>query len=106
LMHVEEVNGVGGFVTIEHALLDHDHAVAIGASIDDAGAYTAASALTTGDEGIDTQVVQVPCQRRTPESAGRGFTQDGFSWQGCDLINNIVSALPPVTGFRAHLSGL
>src|SRR3989442_562654 len=61
-MHVEEVEGVGGFVTIEHALLDHDHPVAIGATIDDAGAHTATGALTTGDEGIDAQVVQVPCQ--------------------------------------------
>src|SRR5215813_429166 len=105
-MHVEEVNGVGGFVTVEHTLLDHDHAVAVGASIDDAGTHTAAGALTTGDKGIDTQVVQMPCQRRTPESAGRGFTQDGFTWQGRDLINNIVSALPPLTGFGTHCSGL
>src|SRR6266700_3101328 len=105
-MHVEEVDGVGGFVTIEHTLLDHDHPVAIGASIDDAGTHTAAGTLTTGDESIDAEIVQVPCQRRTPESAGRGFAQDGFSGQGCDLINNVVSALPPVTGFRAHLSGL
>src|SRR5262245_47639815 len=105
-MHVEEVNGVGGFVTIEHALLDHDHAVAIGASIDDAGTHTTAGTLTAGDDGIDTQIVQMPCQRRSPESAGRGFAQDGFTGQGCDLINNIVSTLPPVTGFWAHLSGL
>src|SRR5262245_47995109 len=105
-MHVEEVDGVGGLMTIEYALLDHDHAIAISASIDDAGAHTAAGALTAGDEGIDTEVVQMPCQRRTPESAGRGFTQDGFTGQGCDLINNIVSALPPVTGFGTHRSRL
>src|SRR2546425_12068401 len=105
-MHVEEVEGMGGFVTIEHALLDHDHPVAIGATIDDAGAHTATGALTTGDEGIDAQVVQVPCQRRAPESAGRGFAQDGFAGQGCYFINNIVPALPLVTGFEAYLSGL
>src|SRR4029453_55154 len=105
-MHVEEVNSMGGFVTIEHALLDNDHPVAIGAPIDDAGTHTTAGALTTGDKGIDTQIVQVPCQRRTPESAGRGFAEDGFPGQGCNLINDIVSVLPPVTGFRAHRSGL
>jgi len=105
-MHIKKVDGVSGFVTIEHALLDYDHPIPIGAAIDDAGAYTATSTLTTGDEGIDTQVVQVPHQWCTPESTGRGFTQDGFPRKGCDLINNIVSALPPVTGFRAHLSRL
>src|SRR5262245_33631086 len=98
-MHVEEVESVGCFVTIEHALFNHNHAVTVGASIDDAGTHTAAGALTTGDKGIDTQVVQVPCQRRTPESAGGGFTQDGFTGQGGDLINNIVSALTAITGF-------
>src|SRR5712692_8662373 len=105
-MHVKEIDGVGGFVTIEYALLDHDHPVAIGASIDDAGAHTTAGALTTGNEGIDTEVVQMPCQRRAPESAGRRFAQDGFTGQGCNLVNNIVSALPAVTGFGAHLSRL
>src|SRR5712691_5628012 len=105
-MHVEEVDSVGGFVTIEHALLDHDHPVAIGAPIDDAGAHTATGALTTGDEGIDAQIVQVTCQRRAPESAGRGFAQDGFAGKGCYFINNIVPASPPVTGFGAHLSRL
>jgi hypothetical protein len=45
---------VGSFVTIEHALLDHDHPVAIGTSIDDAGAHTTAGALTTGNCQLDT----------------------------------------------------
>src|SRR5262245_31639202 len=105
-MHVKEVDSMGGFVTIEHALLDHNHPIPIGTPIDDTGAYTAAGALTTGYEGINAQIVQVSCQRRTPESARGGFTQNSFPRPGSDLINNIVSALPPVTGFRAHLSGL
>src|SRR5262244_1388568 len=105
-MHVEEVDGVSSFVTIEHTLLDHDHPVAIGAPINDTGSYTAAGTLTTSNEGIDTQIVQMPSQRCTPESAGRGLTQDGFTGQRGDLINNIVPALPAVTGFGAHLSRL
>src|SRR6266404_847545 len=105
-MHVKEVDGVSGFVTIEHALLDHDHPIPVGTAINDASAHTATGTLTTGDEGIDTQVVQVPHQGRTPESTGRRFTQDGLTGQGCDLINDIVSTLPPVTGCGGHLSRL
>ncbi len=84
-MHVKEIEGVGSFVTIEDALLDHDHPVAISTPVDDAGTYTAAGALTSGDERIDTQIVQVPSQWRAPERTGRRFAQDGFAGQGCDL---------------------
>ena len=59
------------FVAVKHTLLYHDHAVAMGAAIDDAGADTAAGALTTGDDGVDSQIIQVPYQWRAPKRAGR-----------------------------------
>src|SRR5215471_16908391 len=95
---------MGSFVTVEHALLDHDHAVAVRAPIDDAGAYTTTGALTTGDEGINVEVVQMTHQRRAPEGTGRRFAQDGFPGQGRDLINNIVPVLQPLIGCGVGLT--
>src|SRR5688572_16136886 len=92
------------FVAVKHAFLHHDHAVSIGAPIDDAGTDTAAGALTTGDDGIDSQISQVSYQRRAPKRAGRGLTQDCFAQQGCDLINNLPTALASVESFGTQLS--
>jgi hypothetical protein len=65
---------VGGFVTIEHALLDHDHAIAIGAAIDDTGTHTAAGTLTTGDEGAPDQMTQDTCGKKFPPTSPYGLT--------------------------------
>ena len=37
LVHVEQVDGVGGFVPVENTLLDNDHAVTVGAAVQYAG---------------------------------------------------------------------
>ena len=60
LIHIEKVHGVARLVAVENALLHHDHTKPIGATLDYTGTYAPAGAFTTGNDGIDAMVVQMP----------------------------------------------
>ncbi len=59
LVHVEKIDGVGSFVAVEHALLGHDHPVAVGATVQHAGADAPAGCLAASDDGVYVVVVKV-----------------------------------------------
>ena len=62
---------MGCLVATENAFLDDHHAVAVGASVYHAGPDAAAGALTTGNDRVDAQLVEMSDQRRTSKRAGR-----------------------------------
>ena len=52
-VHVEQIDRMGGFVPIKHAVFNHNHLKAKLFCVDDRASHAAARALSTDDEGID-----------------------------------------------------
>ena len=104
LVHVEQVDGVRRLVAVEHALLGDDHAVAVGAAVDDGGADAAARALAGHDEGVDAEGVEVAGDGRAPEGAGRRLAEERLPLNGLEFGNDVVLALH-VGAAAAHVAG-
>src|SRR5579883_1737434 len=102
LVHVEQVDGVARLVAVVARFLGHDHAVAVGAALDDRRADAAAGALAADDDRVHVEVVQVAGERRAPERARGRLPQQHLARQRGDLVGDVVLAAVAV-GLRLVL---
>jgi len=91
LVHIEQVDGVGGFVPVKHTFFHDDHAEPVGAAVQNAGPDAAAGGLAHGDDGVHVMGGQVADQRCSPESAGRVFAHDRLAVDGSYLVNDVIN---------------
>ena len=70
----EEIDGMTRLVPIKNTLFGNDHSKAIGATFHHTRAYAPACALATGNDGVDTELIEMRHQWRTPEGTGRKFS--------------------------------
>src|ERR1043166_3561828 len=103
LIHVEKIDGVTRFMTVEHTLFGNNHPQSVCRAVDDARANTTAGAFTTGNDRIYAQKIEMTDERRAPKRARGNFLEHGLTGNRLDLIDDIEFTLLALNLFSAHI---